>query len=121
MRALHLATVLLGVLTIGTPVELRGQESATPSNDQRPPDRQDGQITVTGHIVESHGPRLFTVRERGGDAREYLVLASRALSPTLVNATVEVAGTLRTFTEGELKRANAWDQVDDRTRQRFTG
>jgi hypothetical protein len=120
MRPLHLAPVLLGVLTIGTPAELCAQERLTSSNEQQMSARQDGHITVTGRLVESHGPRLFSVRDRR-DAREYLVLAPRVLAPGLVNATVEVEGILRTFTEAELKRANAWDQLDEGTRQRFTG
>jgi hypothetical protein len=124
MGPLHLATVLLGVLTLGTAVETRAQEPLTSPNDQQAREtraRQGGQITVRGQVIESYGRRLFSVRERGGEAGEYLVLAPRALSPTLLNATVEVEGTLRTFTEAELKRANAWDQMDGQTRQRFAG
>ena len=108
--------VWLVVLVLLTPGAVVGSEQ----RDRGAAPRQ-GDLRVTGEVVQIHAPRVFTIRETAGAERELLVLAPRALAPGFVGATVTVEDTLRRFTDAELRSAPGLRDVDPETRQRLVG
>jgi hypothetical protein len=78
-------------------------------------------VVVRGRVMQVHAPRLFTIEETDGGAREVLVLTPRALSTPVTSTTVEVRGVVRRFTEVELRDTPGWSEIDERVRERLAG
>lgn len=93
------------------------QERPTPRQQAARPDQRD--VRLTGEVLHVHAPRVFTVRERGEEARELLVLSPRPLKSGFAGATVIVEGTLRRFREADVDRAVGLGEIDRETRRRL--
>jgi hypothetical protein len=76
-------------------------------------------VVVTGQVLRIHAPRVFTIRSET-DGQEWLVLATRPVSPAIEGGTVRVGGALRRLDLAELKRIAGSSALDETTRTRLT-
>ena len=110
--------VVLALLIYGNFASIGAAQREKPT----PPTAQPGGLTkLTGEVVDIHGPRVFTIRERAGTGREWVVLAPRPLSPGFKGATVTVEGTVRRLSETDLQRGPGYRDLDDQSRALVTG
>ena len=109
--------VVLALLIFGNFASIGASQREKPT----PPTAQPGGLSkLTGEVVDIHGPRVFTMRERAGTGREWVVLAPRPLTSGFKGATVTVEGTVRRLSDADL-RGPAYRDLDDQSRARVTG